>query len=377
MRGEGDAEGETLLRATGKQQRSLLKISGDGNYVEDQAKGHVVQSIYIPVGSKYVVVDDGRDFQKGASVLLSYELNAAWIKAVKMDQIIAREGTKQWTTKEYKLKFERVIAAISGDTLFLDNPVVMAIDPQFGKVSVVPFKFPGRIQEVGVENLRFESEFANETDENHGWIAVELDKVENAWVRNITARYFGYAAVSLGAFAKQTSVINSKCLDPKSQITGGRRYSFNNNGQLNLFTQLYTTEGRHDYVTGARTLGPNVFSLSTATNTHADIGPHHRWAVGTLYDQITTDGEINVQDRGNWGSGHGWAGVTQVLWNCKVRGATVQRPWASGQNFAIGVRGEKIPGRFKDRPMGFWENQNKKMRIESLYEQQLNDRLNK
>ncbi|ULT26187.1 hypothetical protein KUH03_04435 [Sphingobacterium sp. E70] len=220
MRGEGDAEGETLLRATGKQQRSLLKISGEGNYVEDQAKAQMLEAIYIPVGSKYVVVDDSRDFQKGASVLLSYELNAAWIKAVKMDQIIAREGTKQWTTKEYKLKFERVISSISGDTLFLDNPVVMAIDPQFGKVSVVPFKFTGRIQEVGVENLRFESEFANETDENHAWIAIEFDKIENAWVRNITARYFGYAAVSLGAFAKQTSVINSKCLDPKSQITG-------------------------------------------------------------------------------------------------------------------------------------------------------------
>ncbi|MNN31953.1 hypothetical protein D3C81_1456600 [compost metagenome] len=181
----------------------------------------------------------------------------------------------------------------------------------------------------------------------------------------------------MGAFAKQTSVINSKCLDPKSQITGGRRYSFNNNGQLNLFRQLYTTEGRHDYVTGARTLGPNVFSMSTATNTHADIGPHHRWAVGTLYDQITTDGEINVQDRGNWGSGHGWAGVTQVLWNCKVKSAAVQQPWASGQNFAIGVNGKNNHGRFKDRTAGFWENQNKKLLLESLYEQQLNDRLNK
>ncbi|WP_312399590.1 MULTISPECIES: glycoside hydrolase family 88 protein [unclassified Sphingobacterium] len=377
LRGEGDAEGETLLRATGQQQRSLLIISGDGNYVEDFVKTQSVETKYIPVGSKYVLVGNSRDLKEGEQVLLSYELNATWIAAIKMDQIVAREGTKQWTTKEYNLKFERVISAIRGDTLFFDNPVVMAINPHFGKVSVTPFKFVGRIREVGVEKIRFESEFASETDEKHGWIAIEMDKIENAWVRNITARYFGYAAVSLGPLAKQTTVIQSKCLDAKSQITGGRRYSFNNNGQLNLFSQLYTTEGRHDYVTGARTLGPNVFSMSTAKTTHADIGPHHRWAVGTLYDQITTDGEINVQDRGNWGSGHGWAGVTQVLWNCKVRSAAVQQPWASGQNFAIGVDGEKIPGRFKDRPAGFWENQNKKMRIESLYGQQLNDRLNK
>ncbi|WP_343558683.1 glycoside hydrolase family 88 protein [Sphingobacterium sp.] len=377
LRGEGDRKGKTLLRATGRQQRSLLKISGEGNYVEDKAKEQIVKAIYIPVGTQYVIVDDSRVFQKDEPVLLSYELNEAWISAIKMNQIIAREGTKQWTTKEYKLKFERVISAISGDTLFLDNPVVMAIDPQFGKVSVVPYSFTGRIREVGVENLRFESEYANETDENHGWIAVELDKVENAWVRNITTCYFGYAAVSLESLAKQITVINSKCLDPKSQVTGGRRYSFNNNGQLNLFRQLYTRAGRHDYVTGARTLGPNVFSSSIADNTHADIGPHHRWAVGTLYDQMTTDGEINVQDRGNWGSGHGWAGVTQVLWNCKVKSAAIQQPWASGQNFAIGVVGEKNQGRFKDRTAGFWENKNKKLLLESLYEQQLNDRLNK
>jgi hypothetical protein len=114
-------------------------------------------------------------------------------------------------------------------------------------------------------------------------------------------------------------------------ITGGRRYSFSNNGQCNLFTNCHTTEGRHDYVTGSKTLGPNVFYNCTAKKTHADIGPHHRWAVGTLYDNIVTDGEINVQDRGNWGSGHGWAGVTQVLWNCTVKRAAVQSPWASGK----------------------------------------------
>ena len=66
-----------------------------------------------------------------------------------------------------------------------------------------------------------------------------------------------------------------------------------------------STEGRHDYVTGARVCGPNVFYNCTAFQTYADIGPHHRWAVGTLYDNIITDGEINVQDRGQMGSGHG------------------------------------------------------------------------
>lgn len=375
LRGEGDAEGQTLLKAAGQHQRSLLKVSGTGNYTVDQARQQFVKPGYGPVGANYVLVDRPKEWRVGEQVLLSYEMNDAWIEALRMNQIEKREGTKQWTAREYKLNFEGTILAIRGDSVFFDNPLVMAIDPRYAKVAVIPYTFDGRISEVGIENIRFESDFLSDTDENHGWIAIDMDKITNGWVRNITARYFGYAAVSLGAFAKQITVMKSRCLDGKSQITGGRRYSFNNDGQLNLFKELYTTEGRHDYVTGARTLGPNVFSLSSAERTHADIGPHHRWAVGTLYDQIVTDGEINVQDRGNWGSGHGWAGVTQVLWNCTVKSAAVQQPWTSGQNFAIGVKGEKVAGRLKNRNAGYWENQNRIMSIGSLYEQQLKDRL--
>jgi hypothetical protein len=178
-------------------------------------------------------------------------------------------------------------------------------------------------------------------------------------IRRKMARYFGYACVHLHDQAKSITVTDSRCLDAKSKITGGRRYSFNNDGQLNLIMNCHTTEGRHDYVTGARTCGPNVFYNCTAKQTHADIGPHHRWASGTLYDNIITDGEINIQDRGNWGSGHGWAGVTQIVWNCSAKRAAVQNPWASGKNYCIGLKGGKFAGRLTGRLDGEWEGQNK------------------
>jgi len=106
------------------------------------------------------------------------------------------------------------------------------------------------------------------------------------------------------------------------------------------------------------------------------MGPHHRWSMGTLYDNITTDGEINVQDRGNWGSGHGWAGVTQIIWNCTVKRAAIQSPWASGLNYCIGLKGEKYEGRLKGRPEAEWEGQNKDgLEPVSLYQAQLKARL--
>jgi hypothetical protein len=289
-----------------------------------------------------------------------------------MDAIEERGGTKQWRPKEYDLRYERVITKIQGKTIFIDNPVVMSLEKQYGGGAIFQYRFSGRLSKVGIEQLRCESTFESDTAEDHGWTAIQMNKIENGWVRNVTARYFGYACVHLNADAKWITVTNSRCLDAKSKITGGRRYSFNNDGQQNLVMNCQTTEGRHDYVTGARTCGPNVFYNCTSKQTHADIGPHHRWASGTLYDNIITDGEINIQDRGNWGSGHGWAGVTQIVWNCTVKRAAVQSPWANGKNYCIGLKGGKYPGRFNDRPDGEWEGQNKEgLEPGSLYVAQL------
>jgi len=370
LQGEGDNDDGTKLIAVGKGQRPLLVVSGSGHREEDLANQQKITTTYVPVGTHAFTVASTKEFKVGDQIIVLYPNNVAWIHAIRMDQIVERAGTKQWKPAEYQLKFERKITAIKGDTLYIDNPVVMAIDGRFGGGLVYPYRFDGRIHEVGVENIIFESAYDGEEDEDHGWIAVQFDKTENGWVDRITAKYFGYAAVSLEKDAKQISVTNSKCLDAKSIITGGRRYSFNNNGQLNLFMNLYASEGRHDYVTGARVLGPNVFYQCKAEHTHADTGPHHRWAVGTLYDNVITDGEINVQDRGNWGSGHGWAGVTQVIWNCTAKRIAVQSPWDAGQNYAIGVKAIPDAGRFGDRPRGIWEALNKTMVIPSLFQAQ-------
>lgn len=201
---------------------------------------------------------------------------------------------------------------------------------------------------------------------------VSLDKIENGWVRNVTMCHFGYTAVSCERYSKNITVDMCRCLEPKSIITGGLRYSFNNIGQQNLFMNCQANEGRHDYVTGSKVCGPNVFYNCTASQTYADIGPHHRWYVGTLYDNIITDGDINVQDRGQMGSGHGWTGVTQIIWNCRARKSAVQNPWISGNNYNIGMKGDKYSGYFKDRPDGIWEGYNEQNVVpRSLYIAQL------
>ncbi len=356
LRGEGEG---TKLIATGKGQRKTIIAGGNGNLKEIPNTRTKILGKYIPVGTKSFEIGNAKDFKVGDRIVVFRPGTAKWISDLKMDQIEAREGVVQWKPAEYNLSFERVITAIKGNKITIDNPIVMAMEEQYGGGEIFKYSFEGRIAEVGIENLLLESTYASETDEDHGWDAIGFGKIENSWISNVTSRYFGYSCVNLSGSSKQITVKDSKCLAAKSQITGGRRYSFNNDGQLNLFINCFSSEGRHDYVTGAKVCGPNVFYNCRSENAKADIGPHHRWAVGTLYDNVVTDGEINIQDRGNWGTGHGWAGVTQILWNCKAKKAAVQSPYVSGNNYAIGLQAEKYEGRLKDRPDGIWEGQNK------------------
>jgi hypothetical protein len=352
-------EEKTRLIAIGKGQRPLIAVSGTGEVKEMPGSRRKIAEKYVPVGAKSFQVENIQGLRVGDSIIVYRPATALWIADIRMNEIDKRDSTtRQWDPAEYGLHYERVITAIKGNRIFIDNPVVMAMSEQYGGGEIYKYSFNGRIWNVGIENLLCESAYEGDEDEDHAWDAVHFNRIVNGWIKNVTAKYFGYSCVNLGYQARNITVTECNYIEPKSKITGSRRYSFNNDGQLNLVMHCYASEGRHDFVTGARVCGPNVFYDCKSENAKADIGPHHRWATGTLYDNIITDGEINVQDRGNWGTGHGWAGGNQVIWNCTVKRAAIQNPWASANNYVIGLKGDKYDGRLKGRPDAIWEGQN-------------------
>jgi hypothetical protein len=167
-------------------------------------------------------------------------------------------------------------------------------------------------------------------------------------------------------------------LDAKSTIDGGRRYSFNVDGQRCLVKNCITREGRHDYVNGSRTCGPNVFYNSSSTIQHSDIGPHHRWSTGILFDNLTGNGSMDVQNRLDMGSGHGWAGGQTMFWNCNAARMVIQDPPGDEINWAIGCVSPEITGigDATTEPIGVIQSQGTHIAaIPSLFIAQLNDRL--
>lgn len=353
LRGETDLS--AVLVATGKGQRSLIAVSGNGKRTEIKGSRRKIMDRYVPSGVHSFTINNTLSYKTGDSIIVFRPGTEKWISDLRMDKIAVRDSnTRQWTAGGYDLHFERVITKIEGNKIFIDNPVVMAMEEKYGGGEIYKYTFNGRISNIGIEHLLCESEYSFDTDEDHGWNAIYIDKTQNAWVDNVRAVHFGYSCVNLGEESRNILVFRCSFYAPKSKIEGGRRYSFNNDGQMNLFMSCYASEGRHDYVTGAKTRGPNVFTRCVSENAKADIGPHHRWAMGTLYDNIVTDGEINAQDRGNWGTGHGWSGVNQVFFNCKASRVAIQDPWVSGKNYVICMDSTPYDGRLQGRNASAW-----------------------
>ncbi len=379
LRGEGQDEADgTVLIATGTTQRSLITMGGSGSRsVKNNNSTYDIKDSYVPAGRFWIRMKDASLFNVGDEVVIYRPSPQNWITDLKMDQIPPRNdgGTvTQWKAGGTDTYAERVITLIKGDTIHFENPVVCSLEEKYGGARVLKYTYSSRISECGVENMKLKSEYKSATDEAHGWLAIEVTVAQHCWVRNVTSQYFGKGLVDMVKGAKNISVLDCTCTDPISTIDGSRRYAFHiSQGQLCLVKGCNSDKSRHDFVTGATGCGPNVFTNGRATNTYADIGPHQRWNSGTLYDNIASDGEICVQDRSNYGTGQGWAAVTNVLWNCRARTVIVQSPWVSGYNYSVGTIGTKSPGKFTSplRPDGVWISPGTRVSPSSLYDAQL------
>lgn len=258
--------------------------------------------------------------------------------------------------------------------------MVEVIEDKHGGGRIFKSRPLSRPKQCGVEDLRIESTYASDTDESHPWNAVVLQDVKDCWVRRVTAQFFAGCCVNVESDSTRVTVEDCAFLDPKSLLTGGRRYAFAISAEAYpntnhiLFQRCYAAYARHSYVTGCRVPGPSVFVDCYAYNSWLDSGPHHRWATGTLYDNVRDSKQLHVQNRGASGTGHGWAGAQQVLWNCQSGSLICEAP-KGGMNFAIGCSGTRNNGLWVDEPDGWWEHHGEPVTPRSLYYRQLEDRL--
>lgn len=391
LRGEGDGEDGTTIRGTGRERRDLIVI-GEGLSIEPIAdSASEIADLYVPSGARAFHVEDARGFKPGDRVIVRRSGNDDWIHEIGMDYIYNRPngGVTQWC--KFDLDFDREIVAVEGNRLTVDAPIACAIERTWGGGRVFRYR-DHRLEEVGIEHMRAVSDFDpavkdtvmdNESiaeyraDENHAERFAVFDGVRNGWLRNVTGYHFVHALAQLGRASKWITVQDCGSFDMIGIITGGRRYAYHLMGQLGLVQRSVAETARHAFVVDSFAEGPNVFFACSSVDDYNTSEPHHRWSVGGLYDNVSAP--ISIRDRAWLGSGHGWAGANYVSWN--TEGAlTVQKP-PTAQNYSFGHVGKFVPGLVpsyydpRPRSQGYREGAGRRMKPESLYRRQLEERL--
>ncbi len=348
LRGEGQGENGTVIYdVRTKSEKTTLKIKGGEAYtVISESKSELV-STCVPSGQTKLQLSTVDSYNVEDNLRIVCTPNELWIKTLGMD-ILPGDNVTQWNPSDYVMTYERWITDIdkSGKTITINTGIPLTLDEKYFTVTVEKIVDKGsRISECGVENIRFLSYYnGSKTDENHAWTAVALTSCKNCWVRDVTAKNYAYATVQVGSKAINVTVEGCSFLEPISTVAGGLRYSFCiNGGQYTLVKNCYSYDSRHDYVVQAKVCGPNVFIDCVAEESNSVSEPHHRWSNGTLYDNIfqigkTKLGYFEALNRGNSGTGHGWAGANTIFWNCLSPAIVVGKPQTE-QNFAVGVRG--------------------------------------
>ena len=198
-------------------------------------------------------------------------------------------------------------------------PLTNSLDSSLGGGNVATYEWPGRITNVGVENLRCESTVdpTNAKDEAHSWIAISFDSTRDAWVRQVIFAHFASSAVSILDTCSRITVEDCKSLAPVSEIAGYRRQTFFTSGQQTLVQRCWSEHGRHDYAVGFVAAGPNAFVQCDASQALDDSGPIDSWATGVLYDNVRIDGAaLSLMDRRFKNFFAGWAAANSVIWQC-------------------------------------------------------------
>jgi hypothetical protein len=400
LRGEGMSDIVTILIGKIPKERQaygrggLINISGPKAISPQEDTKQVITDNYIPVGARSFNVASAKGFKVGDRILVRRIGNQEWIKEIGLDS--ASVGRNRW--RPFNITYDRIIADIKGNTITTDVTIFTAIETRWGGGEILKYN-DERIEQVGVENLRGISEYNPSvrtraygnmdrddlgakfqyegdeyySDENHLSTLVNISNSKNVWVRNISALHFVNSVIQSNAGSKWITVQDCESREPVSQRWGGRRFTYQMNGQLCLVQRCLSQKGRHSFVLQQSEASGNVYLECTAVNPYSSSEPHNHWVNGVLYDNVKAPLTARF-----WDYIIGWGGANIVFWNCEGDFLIQKPPTAQNYSFGhIGVNAVIFNAALQDltKPKGHVESMDIHVAPRSLYLTQLKERL--
>jgi len=275
-----------------------------------------------------------------------------------------------WKAGQRDLIWDRKIVNRIKNKIIIDAPVTTSIDSNYGGGYISKYEWHGRISNIGIENLILKSEYDtnNVKDEDHCWMAITMENLTDAWVRQVVFENFAGSAIAVWETAKRITIEDCKSLNPISEIGGQRRNTYWICGQQVLVQRCYSEYGYHDFAAGFCSAGPNAFVQCEAFLPYSYSGGIDSWASGVLFDIVNIDGNALVlKNIGQDNYGGGYTAANSVLWQCSASRIECFAP-PTATNWAFGCWAQFAGN-------GKWFNTNSHVNPRSLYYAQLSERL--
>ena len=383
LRGAGNTDKGTTILMTGRPHMAL-RLAGRREQKEIGTPVAITDA-YVPAGAMTFHVTDESAIHAGDELLITKPVTAAWVHFMGMDGM-RRDGKDEHWVAASHLDVRRCVTAVAGNTFTLDVPLMDDYDASFfdgGHAMVQKIEVSGQIEQVGVEDLRFLAPKQSIALGAPSYSGGQVRDVVDGWMRSVT-----WEQTTNGVSINDGSVriTFEQCeMDQDVPVTSSAKPAdfAVNGGEILLDRCTGRGDSTFYVVTQAGQQGP-VVALHCRFTGNGHIQPHQRWSTGLLIDNCEVPGGgIDMMNRGEMGTGHGWAIGWAVVWNSSAKSFQMNTPPGS-MIWSIGNRGEEINPPFPvfdgggPRPAlepAAIESAQKPVKPESLYLEQLKERL--
>lgn len=339
LRGSGTGAGGTTIVADGNDRRTLIQVGNETKPILSQAVP-VVDTL-VEAGARSFHVGDVSGFHAGTRIVIRRPSTAAWIKAHGMSGLLGTFADQRidWKPGSHDLVWNRTITRVDAASkqVEFDAPITMRLETAWGGATVAAVTSGGPATDIGIENLTFDSAYdtANVKDEEHSWIAIALDHVEDAWVRNVIGRHFVASLVRADQQARRVTIEDCRSEQPISEVGGYRRQNFLVYGQQVLVYRSHSEAGMNDFATGLLAAGPNVFLDCDARGSLEASGSFEGLAAGVLYEGVhVPDSRIQLLLDQTRAQAAGWTAVNSLIWNSTAQSLDAMGPY-DGYNYVV------------------------------------------
>lgn len=366
----GSDRDQTILQKKGVDRGALLYMEGQNDLlVTDTLE---VLTPYLPVNACTFQVTNQVKLNVGDRIQVVRPSTKAWIASIGCDIFGGGISALGWKEGDIDLTWDRTVSKADGNQITVDAPLTVALDSQWGITKVLRYSWPGRVTNVGLENLTLVSDYNKKypKDEDHCWTGVSIENAENCWVRRVNFKHFAGSAVMVQRTGSKVTVEDCMSTEPVSEIGGMRRCTFYTMGQQTLFQRCYSRHGIHDFAAGYCAPGPNAFVQCDAEESLGFSGSIDAWACGLLFDIVNIDGHNLVfKNLGQDKNGAGWNTANSIFWQCTAAEIECYSPASDAENRAYGCWAQFSGD-------GQWAQSNNHVHPRSLFYAQLAERLN-